>query len=114
MRTSCFPHLFETFSNSRKYIYKSEIDILKQTGPILGFLGCAVVKNLPSNAADARDATNMGSIPGWRRSPGGGNGLSVQYSCLGNPMDKGAWWPTVHGVTKESDTTKWLSTHAQA
>ena len=51
-----------------------------------GFPG-AVVKNLPVNETDARD---VGSIPGWGRSPGGGNGNPFQYSCLGNPMDRGA------------------------
>ena len=56
-----------------------------------------MVKNLPANAGDARDA---GSIPGSGRSPGEGNGNPLQYSCLGNPMDRGAWQATVHGVTK--------------
>ena len=44
-------------------------------------------------------------IPGLGRSPGGGNGNLFQYPCLGNPTDRGAWWATVHGVTKESDLT---------
>ena len=52
------------------------------------------VKNLPVNAGDA------GLIPGLRRSPGGGNGNPLQYSCLKNPMDRAAWWATVQGVTK--------------
>ena len=56
------------------------------------------VKNPPANSGDRRDA---GSIPGWGRSPGGGNGNPLQYSCLENPMDRGAWWsdttePTSH------------------
>ena len=59
-----------------------------------------VVKNLPANAGDE------GSIPGSRRSPGEGNGNPLQYSCLENPMNRGASWTTVHGVTKESDTTE--------
>ena len=50
-----------------------------------------------SNAGDAGD---LGSIPGSGRSPGGGNGDSLQYSCMGNPMDRGAWQATVHGVAK--------------
>ena len=54
----------------------------------------------------ARDA---GLIPGWRRFPGGGNANPLQYSRLGNPMDRGAWWATVRGVSKESDTTWQLS-----
>ena len=50
-------------------------------------------------------------FPGLERSPGGGNGNPLQYSCLGNLMDRGAWWAIVHGFTKESDTIKQLSTH---
>ena len=67
-----------------------------------------VVKNLPASAGDVRD---MGSIPGWGRSPREGNGNPLQYSCLKNPMDRGAWRAIVHRVTKESDTVqKVLST----
>ena len=55
-----------------------------------------MVKNLPANAGDVRD---VGSIPGWRRSPGVGNGNLLQYSCLENYMDRGAWRATVHGIT---------------
>ena len=51
-------------------------------------------KEFPCNSVDT------GSIPGLGRSPGGGNGYSLQYSCLANPMDRGAWWATVHGVPK--------------
>ena len=53
-----------------------------------------MVKNLPANVRD------VGSIPSPGRAPGEGNGNPLQYSCLGNPMDRGAWWATVHGVTK--------------
>ena len=60
-----------------------------------GFPGGTEVKNLPANAGDAGD---MGSIPGLGRSPGEGNGNPLQYSCPENPMDRGAWWATVHGV----------------
>ena len=67
---------------------------------VLGFPGRSVIKNLPANGGD----TSL--IPGLRRSPGEGNGNSLQYCCLGNPMDRGAWPATVHGVEKESDTTK--------
>ena len=56
-----------------------------------------VVKNLPANTGDARD---VGSIPGLGRSPGGGHGSPLQYSCLENPMDRGAWQATVHRIEK--------------
>ena len=58
-----------------------------------------MVKNPLANAGDP------GSIPGWGRSPGEGNGNPPQYSCLENPMEREAWWATVHGVTKASDMT---------
>ena len=58
-----------------------------------------MVKNSPTNARD------QGSIPGLGRSPGKGNGNPLQYSFLGNPMDRGAWRTTFHGVTKELGTT---------
>ena len=67
-----------------------------------GVPGGSVVKNPPANAGVTGDA---GSIPGSGRSPGGGNGNSLQYSCLENPTDRGAWQSTVHGVTRESDMT---------
>ena len=63
----------------------------------MGFPGMLVVKNLSANAGDIRD---VGSIPGSGRSPGGGHGNPLQYSCLENPMDRGDWWATVHRVTK--------------
>ena len=63
----------------------------------MGFPGSSVVKNLPANAGD------VGLIPGFARSPGGGNGNPLLFSCLGNPLDRGAWWAAVHGVSKESD-----------
>ena len=56
-----------------------------------------MVKNLPAKAGEI---TDVGSIPGLGRSPGGGNGNPLQYSCLENPMDRGAWQVTVHGVAK--------------
>ena len=56
-----------------------------------------VVKNL---LADAGDTGNIGLIPGSGRSPGGGHGNPLQYSCLENPVDRGAWWATVHGVSQ--------------
>ena len=59
-----------------------------------GSPGGSVVKNPPANAGD------LGSILGSGRSPGEGNGNPLQYSCLGNPMDRGAWEDTLHGVSE--------------
>jgi len=56
-----------------------------------------VVKTPPATVGDIRD---VGSVPGSGRSPGGGHGNPFQYSCLGNSMDRGAWWATVYKVTK--------------
>ena len=67
-----------------------------------------VVRNLSANAGDVRDA---GSIPGLGRSPVERHGNPLQYSCLENHMDRGAWWATVHGVAKSWTRLKWLSTH---
>ena len=72
----------------------------KVYGKLLGFPAGSVVKNLPVHEGDA------GSIPESGRSPGGGNGDPLQYSCLKNPMDSGAWQATVYVVTKKSDTTE--------
>ena len=60
---------------------------------LTGFPGGAVVKNPPANAGGA------GLIPGSERSTGEENGNLLQYSCLGNPMDRGDWWAAAHGVT---------------
>ena len=68
-----------------------------------------MVKNLPANARDMRDS---GAIPGSGRAPGGGHGNPLQFSCLENPMDRGAWHTTVHRVAKSWVWLKSLSTHA--
>ena len=68
-----------------------------------GFPGGPVVKNPPDNVGD------LGLTPGWGRSLGEGNGNPFHYSCLGNPMDRGTWWATVHRVAKESDKTQRLN-----
>ena len=75
-----------------------------------GFPGSSVVKNPLANAGDAGDG---GSIPRLGRCLGGGNGNPLQYSCLGNPMDRGAWWATVHGVTKSQTRLSDLTTTAR-
>ena len=64
------------------------------------FPGGSVVKNLPANAGDA------GSVPGLGRSPGRGNGNPLQYSCLKKSRGRGAWWATVHGITKSPQTAR--------
>ena len=60
----------------------------------MGFPDGSVVKNLSANAGD------VGLIPGWGRFPWEGNGHPLQYSCLGNPMDRGAWWATALGLQR--------------
>ena len=72
-----------------------------------------MIKNLLANAGDLR---NVGSIPGSGRSPGGGHGNPLEYSCLENPMDRGVWWATGHGVAKswtQTEQLKHASTHSQ-
>ena len=69
-----------------------------------------VVKNLPANAGDIRDTD---SVPGSGRSPGEGHGNPLQYSCLENPMDRGAWWATVHGVAKNRTQLRRLCMHTR-
>ena len=68
-----------------------------------------MVKNLSASAGDVRD---VGSIPGWGRSPGEGNGNPLRNYCLENPMDRGAWGATVHGVTKSRTLLKRLSMYS--
>ena len=65
----------------------------------MDFPGGSVVKNPPANTGDS------GSVLGLGRSPGEGNGHPLQYSCLGNPVDRGAWQTTIHGVRKELNVT---------
>ena len=76
---------------------------------IWAFQVVLVVKNPSANAGDIRD---MGLISGLGRSPGEGTGYPLQYSCLENPVDRGAWWATIHGVTKNQTQLKRLSTQA--
>ena len=81
----------------KKLTYKS-LNIQEYTY-FRGFPAGSELKNLPANARD------VGLIPGSGRSPGEGNGHTLQYSCLGNPTDRGARRATTPGVAKESDTT---------
>ena len=82
-----------------KYLSSCPLSVLSLINITMGFLGGSVVKNLPANAG------NAGSIPGSGRSPAERNGNPLQYPCLGNPMDRGAWRATVLGVAKGLDTT---------
>ena len=72
-------------------------------GQTQGFLGNVKVKNSPANGGNTGDVS---SIPGSGRFPGVGNDNPLQNSCLGNPMDRGAWCATVHKVAKELDMTE--------
>ena len=76
--------------------------------PCIGFPGGTVVKNSPASAGIIRD---MGLIPGLGRLPGEGNGNPLQYSCLENPMDRGVWRATVHGVAKSWIRLRTQCTH---
>ena len=74
---------------------------------LMGFHCGSVVKNLPADAGDAR------SISGSGKSPGEGHGNPLPYYCLKNPMNRGAWWATIHGVTGELDMTERLDTQTR-
>ena len=65
-----------------------------------------MVLEVKNPSANAGDAGNSSSIPGSERSPAGGHGNPLQYACLENPMDRGAWWDTVHSIAKELDMTE--------
>ena len=92
---------------NRQYLWKAMVGmLLKQVSldrQILEFPGGSVVKNLPINSGD------LGSVPGLGRSHGEGSSDPLQQSCLRNPMDRGAWWTTVHEVAKELDMTQRLN-----
>ena len=91
LRASAVAHGFQTQQCPPSHLSQSlEKDLLIH----INIYGDSVVKNPPAYSGDT------GSIPESGRSPGEGNGNSFQYSCLGNPVDGGAWWATVHGVTK--------------
>ena len=83
--------------------------ILTSLRYVWGFQGGLAVKNPPPNSGEVRDA---GLIPGSGRSPGGGHGNPLQYSCLENPKDRGTWQITVHRAAKSETLLKRLSMHA--
>ena len=81
-----------------------------ELGALLGVsLVAQLVKNPSANAGQRRETRDEGGIPGWVRLPGEGNGNPLHYPCLENPMDRGAWRATVHGVSKSRTR---LSVHA--
>ena len=87
-------HTLEYYS----VIKKNVIMLFAETWADLGYFpGGSVVKNPLAKTGDARDE---GSIPGFGGPPEEGNGNPLQYSCLGNPMDRGGWWSIVHGISK--------------
>ena len=94
-----FSFRIRSYCNSGVNINKRKLQLEKKKS--LGFPGGPVGKNLPASAGDIRE---VGSIPGSGRSPAGRNPL--QHSCLENPMDRGAWRATIHGVTKTWTRTK--------
>ena len=90
---------------NEKYIppppfFNKETEAKKDLGSYLTVQGLLGFPGGSDHKESAYNAGDPGSIPGLGRSPRGGNGNLLQYSCLENPMDRGAWWATVHGVTK--------------
>ena len=92
------------------WLWPPYTDALLQTCPmplprqeLHGTMGVSSWQNPPANAGD------KGSVPGSGRSPGERSGNALQHSCLENPLNRGAWWATVHGVAKDLDTTWWLN-----
>ena len=101
-----FPYGSSTRNKSHGHPELEKRNVMIPVG--LDWWGTPVVKNPPAKAGD------VDSIPGLGRSPGEGNGNPLQSPCLGNPMNTGAWQATVHGVTKEPDTTEQLNNNSEA
>ena len=89
--------------------FYNELILCVSPSAFQGFPDGATGKESTCNSGDTGD---MDSIPGSRRSPGVGNGNPLKYSCLGNPMDRGTWWATVHGdVKSQTQLSNWAHTH---
>ena len=93
-------------THTQTYVYMLILYMYIHTGIYMGFSGGKAVNKPPANT---RDSGDVGSIPQLGRSPRGGHGNSLQYSCLENSMDSGAWQAIIHGVTKDGTQ---LSPHA--
>ena len=107
--THTHTHTHKDPKTQHKREFIESMEKVRAKYPSSGVSQAAVlVKNLPANAGDAR---HVGSILGSGRSPGGGHGNPLQYSCLKNPMDRGAWQATVHSVTQGQTQLKRLSLH---
>ena len=92
---------------------KMNLMVIGRVCILRAFQVALVVKISPANAGDTRELSYQGRRHGSKRSLGGGHGIPLQYSHLQNPMDRGAWWATVHGVTQsQTSWLKWLSMHA--
>ena len=89
----------EVFQNSNFCLKGQKLPVATMLSGVFlkGFPGGSLVKNLPASARD------LSLFPGLGKSLGEGNGNPLQYSCLGNPLERGAWWATVHGVTNKLD-----------
>ena len=98
---------YQTVSLKEIFIFTIEVFCVT----LRASLGVLVVKSWSGSAGDTRDS---GSILGSGRFPGGGHGNPLQYSCLENPLDRGAWRTMVHGVAQSGTRLKRLSTHARA
>ena len=105
---NCIYHIFIVHSGSLEYFVFSLGFNKLHVNIDLAFQVMLMVKNLPASAADIREA---GSIPGLGRSLGGRHGNPLQYSCLKNPRDRGAWRVIVQRVTKNQTRPKWLGSH---
>ena len=100
-------------SQKVKFFAKKWLNVFKLAWPhLMSSQVVLVVKNLPANAGDVRDACSISGRSNSGRPPGEGHGNPLQYSCLENPMDRRAWQAAVHGIAKSQTWLKWLSMHA--